>query len=213
MIISVMMDPDNPNDMKRWDRFRDGDDLALSAIYSDNVVSLYQYGLKFTVNRDLIEDTIHDLFLDLIRNRKTIGDTDNIQFYLFKSFRRKLFRRLKKELRYTDNLLSDMMFDISYSVEQEIISGEQRDNTSRSVLNAIEKLSPRQKEAIYLRFNKELDYNEISGILGMGIEASRNLVYRAIKSLKESILKAGGGSVLLFILKKITSSLKKIQFQ
>jgi RNA polymerase sigma factor (sigma-70 family) len=213
MIISVMMDPDNPNDMKRWDRFRDGDDLALSAIYSDNVVSLYQYGLKFTVNRDLIEDTIHDLFLDLIRNRETIGDTDNIQFYLFKSFRRKLFRRLKKELRYTDNLLSDMMFDISYSVEQEIISGEQRDNTSRSVLNAIEKLSPRQKEAIYLRFNKELDYNEISGILGMGIEASRNLVYRAIKSLKESILKAGGGSVLLFILKKITSSLKKIQFQ
>ncbi len=213
MIISVMMDPDNPNDMKRWDRFRDGDDLALSAIYSDNVVSLYQYGLKFTVNRDLIEDTIHDLFLDLIRNRETIGDTDNIQFYLFKSFRRKLFRRLKKELRYTDNLLSDMMFDISYSVEQEIISGEQRDNTSRSVLNAIEKLSPRQKEAIYLRFNKELDYNEISGILGMGIEASRNLVYRAIKSLKESILKAGGSSVLLFILKKITSSLKKIQFQ
>ena len=196
-----------------WQKFRQGDDYALSVIYSDNVVSLYQYGLKFTANRDIIEDTIHDLFLDLIRNRKTIGDTGNIQFYLLKSFRRKLFRRLKSELRYTDNQLSDAVFGVRYSIEQDIISGEIRDNTSRSILDAVEKLSPRQKEAIYLRFNRELDYNEISGILGMGIEASRNLVYRAIKSLKESILKVGESSLLFFILKKITSPLKKVHFQ
>ena len=204
---------DDQDDIKIWNKFRRGDDLALSVIYSRNAVSLYQYGLKFTTNRSIIEDTIHDLFLDLIRNRETIGGTDNIQYYLYKSFRRKLLRLLKSELRYTDNQLSEITFDVKYSVEYDFILAEIKDKEKDSLTAGIEKLSPRQKEAIYLRFKRELDYNEISEILGMGVEASRNLIYRALKSLKETISKTGDYPVLCFILKKNPSSLKKMQIQ
>lgn len=207
-----MKDSINQNDFKKWNRFRRGDDSALSDIYSKNVESLYRYGLKFTTNRDIVEDIIHDLFLDLIRNRKTIGNTDNIKFYLLKSFRRKLVRKLKGEMRYDDEF-SDMTFGVKYSIEQEIISEEIKDQTSKRLLFAIEKLSPRQKEAIYLKFKKGLDYQEISDLLGMGVEASRNLIYRAIKSLKETILSTGNNPILLFILKKVAHTIKKVQLR
>ena len=207
------MRSNDQDDLQKWDRFKNGDDFALSSIYSGNAELLYQYGLKFTANRDLIEDTIQDLFLDLIRNRSTVGETDHIQFYLLKSFRRKLIRKLTAELKYVDDQFSEIMFGVRYSIEQDIISEETKNDTSKRLALAIEKLSPRQKEAIYLKFNKELDYDEISEVLGMGIEASRNLIYRAIKSLKNAILKNGEGPVLLFVFQKIKNSLKKIQFQ
>lgn len=197
------MKSDDQGDWKKWNSFRKGDDVALSAIYSEYAGSLYQYGLKLTANRDLIEDVLHDLFIDLIRNRKTLGETSNISFYLLKAFRRKMVRQLKRESRYSDDQLSEMMFDVCYSVEQEFISEETRSNTSRLLLAAIEKLSSRQKEAIYLKFQKELDYQEISELLGMGINASRNLIYRAVKALKEALETTGSGFILFFILKKL----------
>lgn len=188
-------------DSKIWDCFREGDDLALSLIYSMYAKSLYQYGLKFTGNRDIVEDVIHDLFVDLIRNRKTIGETSNIQFYLLKSFRRKLVRQLRGEMRYSDNLSAETTFEVHYSAEAEFISEETRNSQLKRLNEAIQQLSPRQKEAIYLKFQKELDYDEISELLGMGVEACRNLIYRAIKSLRELFPSDENSPILLFILK------------
>lgn len=205
------MELTNRNDRIIWNRFRKGDDKALSVIYADYAGSLYLYGQKITANKAVIEDALHDLFLDLIRNRKSIGETGNIQFYLLKAFRRKLTRLLKRESRYSDDQLRESLFDVRYSAEQEMIVEESRIRTAKSLVQAIEKLSPRQKEAIYLKFQKELDYHEIAEILGMRIDASRNLIYRAVKSLKEALQAGSAGSVLLFLFKKINFRRKKYQ--
>ncbi|MDP4185031.1 MAG: sigma-70 family RNA polymerase sigma factor, partial [Bacteroidota bacterium] len=173
----------NQQEAQVWFNFRNGDDKALALIYSGTAKILYQYGLKFTSNTDIIEDSIQDLFSDLIRNRRNLGETDNIEFYLLKSFRRKLLRQLQYESRFTDKEFTEVMFGVRYSIEQEIISNESYQDLSKQLFDAIEKLSPRQKEAIYLKFTKGLEYEEISQILDMGVEACRNLIYRAVKSL------------------------------
>ena len=191
------------SDLEIWNKFKHNDDFALSFIYSQNVEFLYQYGLKFTSKRHLIEDSINDLFLDLIRNRKTIGETDNIRFYLIRSFRRKLVRELKKELRYDYNLFSEVFFGVCYDIENKIIRKDSKKEIYKRLSFAIEELSPRQKEAIYLKFKSGFDYNDISEIMDIGIDASRNLIYRAIKSLKESISKFSDGNILLFIFLKL----------
>lgn len=197
----LIMAKNKQTDLKRWTRFKNGDDLALAVIYSEHAEILYKYGLKFTSNQKLIEDTIHDLFIDLIRSRKTLGETENILYYLLKSFRRKLIRQLRSESRYGGDLAQEVEFGVHYSIEQEMISEEHRSNVLRQLQQAIEQLSPRQKEAIYLKFDKGLDYQEISDIFGMGVEASRNLIYRAIKSLKE-ILTDNPNMLLIFLLRK-----------
>lgn len=196
-----------------WNKFRGGDDHILSLIYSEHAASLYRYGLKFTSNQNIIEDVIHDLFFDLMKNRRSIGETDNIHFYLLKSFRRQLIRQLKKEMRYGDDQVPEFVYGIRASVEYDLISEETKSDYATRIANAIEKLSPRQKEAIYLKFKKELDYSEISQLMGMGVEASRNLIYRAIKSLKDAVMSNPASSLLLFILKKIKVPEKKLVFR
>ncbi|MCK9412908.1 MAG: sigma-70 family RNA polymerase sigma factor [Prolixibacteraceae bacterium] len=190
------------NDVDIWSRFRMGDNDALSLIYSENSKKLYLFGSKLTPNHTIIEDSIQDLFSDLVRNRRKLGDTDNINFYLLKSFKRKLLRQLQKEKRYELNdKHENFVFDITYSIENEIINKDSTTTRLHQLHKALNELSPRQKEAIYLRFTEELEYAEIAEILEMSIEACRNLIYRAIKSLKESI--QGNFSVILVYLQTI----------
>jgi len=176
------------NDARTWRLFKQGDDDAFSAIYNNYSKRLYYYGLKFSQNRTLIEDTLQDLFYELIRNRKSIGFTDNIFLYLVTSFRRKLFRKLKNESRYDlKNENEEYGFEVMYSIEHELILEEHSNRKKMLFAKALHQLSPRQKEAIYLRFTNGLEYEEISGIMEMSLEACRNLIYRAIRALKENL--------------------------
>ena len=176
------------SDREIWNRFRDGDNEALDIIFSEHSKRIYNYGLKITSNRVIIEDSIQEVFSDLFRTRKSLGDTDNIYLYLLKSFKRKLIRLIKKEnrLKLFDRD-EDFIFDVVYSVEQEVINNEKTNLQIQALHSALEKLTPRQKEAIYLRFTEEFEYPEIAEMMQMSIEACRNLIFRAIKALKESI--------------------------
>ena len=182
-------------DEELWAKFKDYDDESFSLIYSRNSKRLYLYGLKFTSNHTLIKDVIQDLFSDLLRNRRNLGDTNNINYYLLKSFKRLLQRQLQKERRYIHNERNSIhnencdnyVFDITYSIEQDIISTETANFKLQSLHQAISQLTPCQKEAIYLKFTEELEYVEISEIMNMSIESCRNLIWRSIKSLKTSI--------------------------
>jgi len=180
------------HDADLWNRFRKGNDNALSEIYSRNAGKLYRYGLKFTKNHSIIEDAIQELFLELIRNRRTLGFTDNILAYLLTSFRRKLFRQLKREDRYfVQEEGDDYRFEVTYSVEHELILEEISDERKRLYSLILQHLKPRQKEAVYLKYSVGLPYEEISAIMEMNVESCRNLIYRAIRAVRESTEREG----------------------
>lgn len=187
------------NDRLLWDDFRGGSEEAFAKIYHQYSVILYQYGFRFTFSQSLIEDSIQDLFVDLVRSRKSLGETDNIKLYLLKSFRRKLVRALKKEFRYSEEFISELQFGVHLSREDELIQHEARHDILKNLAKALEQISPRQREAIYLRFRKELDYPEVAQVMDMSLEACRNLIYRAVKTIRQYLDKEESASTLLFI--------------
>ena len=202
ILLETLLNDQLMNDRDIWNRFKAGDNDALNVIYADYSKKLYLFGLKLTPNHTVVEDSIQDIFTDLLRNRRKLGDTDNILFYLLKSFKRRLIRQLQKEKRYNlKNTNEDFVFDIIYSREHEIIQKENTNLKLQSLHQAINQLTPRQKEAVYLRFTEELEYKDIAEIMEMSIEACRNLICKSIKSLKDAL--QGDTSILLFILQKL----------
>jgi RNA polymerase sigma factor (sigma-70 family) len=198
MIFQKIMQLTDLNDTEIWSAFKKGEDRALSFIYSENSEKLYHYGLKFTADYTLVEDSIQELFTELIKNRRNIGNTDNILYYLLKSFKRKLIRNLKNKNRYdhSENYEGNK-FEVVWSIEHDLILQEISEEKSGLLTKALKKLSYRQKEAIYLRFTRELDYKSIAGIMDISVEACRNLISKAITALKKSISGNGQGAVLL----------------
>ncbi len=193
----------NHRDAELWEDFRNGDDYAFSQIYSIHSKKLYCYGLKFTSNSTLVEDAMQDLFSDLVKTRKNLGTTTNIQFYLLKSFKRRLFRQITKEKRYDlDKDEQQYVFEITYSIEHDIILEENASQKLQLLKKALETLTSRQKEAIYLRFTEELEYEMIAEIMNMSIESCRNLIYRTIKSLRSVLQSSSPNISLLFFFQK-----------
>ncbi|MGV8095905.1 MAG: RNA polymerase sigma factor [Mangrovibacterium sp.] len=187
------MEQQGLNDNQLWSKFKEGDNESLACIYSANSKKLYWYGLSFTHDQLLIEDAIQDLFSELISGRKRLSDTNNIQFYLIKSFKRILLRKIRQEKKF---YLSDQPvkydFEVTYSIEHFIIKEEDSSQQLRSLHEAIKLLTARQKEAIYLKFSEGLDYEETAEIMEMTVESCRNLIWKAVKSLKNSLVKKSG---------------------
>ncbi len=192
-------------DFEKWSRFKRGDIKALSIIYTEYSSVLYLYGLKFTQNGLIVEDTIQDLFSELLKNCRNLGNTDNILFYLLKSFKRKLLRNIQKEKRLSTFLKEDdYEFHITYSLEHDLILEDISKKKSALLLQALQELTPRQKEAIYLKFTKELDYNEVSELMNISVEACRNLIAKAVKTMKKAV---GGKKDMIFFMMSFFRSL------
>lgn len=188
-------------DTEIWASFKKGEEWAISLVYTRHAEKLYRYGLKFTSEITVVEDALQDLFAELIKNRKNIGHTDNILFYLLKSFKRKLLRKMQTEKRFvSEEELQEYPFDVSWSVEHELILEEVSEQKSKMLLKALNELTPRQKEAIYLRFTRELDYKGVAGLMDISVEACRNLISKAISTLKKWIEEKGGDPAVLFAL-------------
>jgi len=135
----------------------------------------------------LIEDVIQELFLRTYDHRRTLGPTDNIRFYLLSSFRRMLLRTLKKEshlLMFPDP--REYVFEVRYSIEHDIILNEELKYKNELLIKILKTLSPHQREAIYLRFSQGLNYEELSQVMAISVEAGRNLIYRAVRSLRKA---------------------------
>jgi RNA polymerase sigma factor (sigma-70 family) len=186
------------SDKKIWDDFRNGEKYALSHIYHHHVQLLFRYGKKFTKDDDLIKDHIQELFFDLIRSSKKLGETDNISFYLMASFRRRLAKGRNKRnfISYHSNE-KDMKAEIVYSFEHELIGKEEIIYSDKVIKNALDELSPRQREILFYRFTCGYEYEQICEIMSLQYDSARKQVSRALKALK-SIL-TDSKQFLLFI--------------
>jgi len=167
-----------------WQSFIGGDNGALKLLYTEFSDVLYGFGLRFTTDTDLVKDGIQDLFLDLFKYRQSLAADVNVKSYLFTSLKRKICLVLKKNAAEI-NQSFEIPFLISGSTEERIINEEQQSELLGRLNRQLELLPSRQKEALYLRFNSELEYEEIAVVMNISVETCRTLVYRAVKQLRE----------------------------
>ena len=174
------------NDASLWEAFKGGNEEAFKYIYDTKVYALYSYGHRITSDNGLVEDCIQDLFADLWEKKDRLSSTSCIKFYLFKALRRRLLRRLTQESRIkTDTFPED--FQIALSQEARLIAQQVSKARLERLSQAVERLSKRQKEIIYLKYYENLSFEEISATMAISVDATYNTLYKAMKSLRNSM--------------------------
>lgn len=169
-----------------WEEFKNGEEYALSHIYHQNIDFLFFFGKKITKDEALILDVIQDLFYELIRSRGNLGKTDNIRLYLLKSFRRKLIKEIQQKQKKNENDLDiEIQPTIVFSVEEDLISIEENSRRQELVKQGMKILNAKQKEVLYYKFTCDFDYKQISEIMAITNDLARQLVSRAIQTLKK----------------------------
>ncbi len=176
------------SDQQLWADFISNDDEAYRMIYESYIQDLYKYGSHFSPDTDLIKDCIQDLFIDLYNYRSKLKKTDNIKAYLFVSLKRNIIKKsqIEEKIKSKNNEAFPFQYALSSDEDEEQAVNEQR---IAILEEAINDLSPRQREAIYLKFVAGLDYEELCEILEINYQASRNLIYRGMEKLRETLTK------------------------
>jgi RNA polymerase sigma factor (sigma-70 family) len=191
----VMNSFSSRSDLEIWCAFKAGDDQAFEYIYHRHSPELFSYGCHIVKDRQLVEDCMHDLFVYLFQHRTTIGDTNAIKYYLFKSLRRRIAEALKKQNKaftQSDELLREDVVEIfSASPEVKIIDDESNAYQSRRLVTAVDALPKRQREAIYLLYFSGLGYPEIAEIMSLNVRTVYNQVHTAVQTLRKQLKRSG----------------------
>ncbi|WP_445737876.1 RNA polymerase sigma factor [Mariniflexile sp.] len=179
----------NKLDALIWSGLKKGDANALGKLYNIYIDTLILYGLKICNDKNKVMDAIHDLFVDLFKYRSKLSDTDNVEYYLIASLKRKLCKqeRVKEVPLQSESIFSEVYSKKNYakSPEDAIILSETLKERSTKLLKAFETLTKTQRRGLKLRFKENCSYEEIANILDISVASARTTIYRAVKSLRQ----------------------------
>jgi RNA polymerase sigma factor (sigma-70 family) len=150
-------------------------------------MTLYKYGLKTSLDAELAEDTLQDLFLKIWKNRSTLGEVTSVKSYLYRAYIRTVFEAMKKARR-TYNAADLNLDEVDRGIEESMISRQSVNETNIHLHQALQHLTKRQKQVVVLHYFEGLSYKQIAEILPLKYQAIRNVVHEAIKVLRKNII-------------------------
>jgi RNA polymerase sigma factor (sigma-70 family) len=167
-----------------WANIATGDKESYSEAYVFYYKKLYNYGRKITDDIPMIEDSINEVFIMIWTNRETLHKILSPQSYIFSSFRNNLFRKIKSA-RTIPLSEDEQQTEVHFSIDTIIIQRETDAALKATIEKALQQLTDRQREAIFLRFYEGLSYIEIAGVMNISVKATYKIMARALSELKE----------------------------
>lgn len=180
----------------------EGDRHALELLYKDNYDLLYNYGLKYSADEELVKDCIQDLFIDIFHNsRIQIEHVVSARSYLLKALRNNLAYKILSEKNVSS--LEDLEFNVPIDenlFDKMFPKGDEETLLAKKLVLAIGQLSSNQKSVLYLRYVKGFSHNEIAEVMSINPQSSMNLLNRALSKLRDVMDKTGGNVFLLTVI-------------
>ncbi len=176
----------NRTDKQLFDAIREGDREALSVLFLRYYHYLLHYGMQMGVDRARVEEVIQELFLYLFESYDRFGEVTQVKAYLFKALRRRIPEKIKQERRWEATHQNwPERVDIRFVPED--LQTDEADLAERQavLLEALNNLPWRQREAVYLRYYNGLTTREIAGIMGAANQTVLNTLYQALQNLRK----------------------------
>lgn len=183
-----------PDDRVLWQQFKGGDEAAFAAVYRRHVQALFRYGMSLRPDEAFVQDCIHDVFVEVWSKRERLGDTDSIKFYLIKSLKNRIFNQAEKQARLApvDSSLGwnpvETTAHATPSHEDDFIQAQDETHRLDRLARCLDRLPPRQREAVQLRYFEGLDYRQVAEVLAVSQQSAYNLIFRALEELRRYLL-------------------------
>lgn len=165
-------------------KFKTGDRDSFEEIYNEFADQLFAYGAKITTDRELLKDCIQDIFIDLYKYNPNIKNPELLEFYLYKSLKRLIVKKLNKDKRLQGLGNDHSSFDLIFSSETDYFPEELMNEQINLLQKALKTLDEKKRELLFLKFDSGLNYNEIGDLLDMKPDTVKKQVYRILQYLR-----------------------------
>ncbi|HLW92042.1 MAG TPA: sigma-70 family RNA polymerase sigma factor [Roseiarcus sp.] len=169
-------------------RLKDGEKLALQALYARHNVKIFRFVLRLVRDEGAAEDIVSEVFIDLWRNPGGFEGRSEASTWLMAIARNKAWSllRKKKEAELEDETLE------AIADEKDDPEVEMQKKTKGDLLRScLLKLSAEHREVIDLVYYHEKSIEEVAAIVGIPEGTVKTRMFHARKKLAE-IAKAAG---------------------
>lgn len=167
-----------------WSGLRNGDTSAFDSLIKKYTDMLFNYGSRFTADRDIVKDCVQELFVELWKKRETLTLPKTVKWYLFVALRNRVFREQTKWNKTETLSENEHDFFLEYSIEEKIIGNTEDAELAKKIKTILNSLPARQREIIYLRYYENYDYEQISVLMNINKQSVHNLLQKAYKGIR-----------------------------
>ena len=158
------------------------DKSSLEQIYKEYWSKLYIYAFNVLREREICEDIVQEIFVDLWTKRHDVQITD-LNSYLYQSVKHQIFNHFRKS-KYKKQLL--MKFDLlirQYEIDVQYEEKELKDEVN--VL--ISKLPEKRRKIFQMSRYQGLSNKEISENLDISLQTVKNQISESLKFIRKSL--------------------------
>jgi RNA polymerase sigma-70 factor (ECF subfamily) len=161
-------------------RLARGREDAFAALYDRFGASLFRVARLLLGSREEAEDAVQEVFVGLVRARRTLAGVENIRAYLFAALRRAAARRAACRKRERAVSIEDV---------DEPATAEPCKQSERAVRLelALRALPPEQRELVALKVDGSLTFAEIAAVLGISPNTAASRYRYALEKLRTAL--------------------------
>lgn len=174
---------------------------AYSKLYKAYIHNMFRYGSNFSCSKEILEDAIHDVFVELYTKRSNLKDVKQVKGYLLISLKNKLLNmhRRDKNIQFVgasysiEELYPQILTQLTTPIS-DILKKEQIEKQQKLINYLKVDFTDKENEILYLRYVEELSIKEIAAALNIKEQTARNLLHKAISKMREkakSIIETG----------------------
>jgi RNA polymerase sigma-70 factor (ECF subfamily) len=173
------------DDRALLERIRAGDNDAFDAVFRANYASLVGTAERMLQRRDVAEEIVQDVLLELWRRRETLVVEDSLRGYLFRATRNRALNHLRHGAieRRAEPELSAEHEERGATAHAALVEEE----IGVAVKRAVAELPPRCREVFELSRVEGLKYAEIAAALGISVKTVEAQMGKALRILRERL--------------------------
>jgi RNA polymerase sigma-70 factor (ECF subfamily) len=136
-------------------------------------------------NKEDAEDVVHDTFIKIARNIKSIGEPNSAEAlsYVLKATKNTAINLLNKNKNHSTVNIDD----IDKISDEDFLDKLNISNEYKKVVDAICKLEDKYKDVMFYHFVQEMKVNEIADLLGIKKSTVKQQLVRGKKLLLQTI--------------------------
>lgn len=177
------------DESKLWSELLQGKRQALACLFHLYHKTLFTYGFRIISNEEFVEDCIQELFLTIWEKHDAISQAKSVKAYLFISMRRTIFKNLRKQKNQQNRNIkyAEERVNQSINIEDLLIEIESRKEYQKKLEEALNSLSKRGREVIYLKYFNGMSNSEIASLMNIRRQSVYNHVSEAISEMQQLV--------------------------
>lgn len=196
-----MSKSDLNSDIILINRLRNGDESALTELYNKFWQSLFVSSYNILKDKELCEDIIQDIFMNIWHNREKLEINISLKGYMYACARYQVFNQFKKNKdKIHVELFEDLDKRFQYSTPETQLMHEELLEQINSIVEAL----PEKCQLVYkLSREEQLSHKEIAERLDISTKTVENHITKALHVIRLSMGTSASMAMVLWLSKNL----------